>query len=67
MIERLHHYSVPHLIHIETTYGCNQKCIFCYNPNRNCSIDYNKLDKIVESVSNSKIPHVYLIGGSLLS
>jgi len=63
MKEKLHHYSVPHLIHIETTYGCNQRCIFCYNPNRNCSVDYNKLDKIVNSVCKSRIPHVYLIGG----
>lgn len=60
---KLHHYSVPHLIHIETTYGCNQRCIFCYNPNRDCSIDYDKLDKIVDSVHKSRIPHVYLIGG----
>lgn len=63
MTEKLHYYSVPHLIHIETTYGCNQKCIFCYNPNRNCFIDYDKLNKIVDSVCKSKIPHVYLIGG----
>jgi len=63
MVEKLHHYSVPHLIHIETTYGCNQRCIFCYNPNRNCYIDYDKLDNIVDSVCKSKIPHVYLIGG----
>ncbi len=63
MVEKLHHYSVPHLVHIETTYGCNQRCIFCYNPTRNCSIDYNRLDKIVDSVFKSKIPHVYLIGG----
>jgi len=63
MLKKLHHYSVPHLVHIELTYGCNQRCIFCYNPNRNCSIDYDKLDKIVESVCKSKIPHVYLIGG----
>ncbi|MEM3405953.1 MAG: radical SAM protein [Candidatus Pacearchaeota archaeon] len=69
MIEKLHYYSIPHLIHIETTYGCNQGCIFCYNPNRNYSIDYKKLDKIIDSVYKSKIPHVYLIGGepSLLS
>ena len=63
MANKLYFYSVPHLVHIETTYCCNQKCIFCYNPNRNCSVDYDKLDKIVDSVYKSKIPHVYLIGG----
>ena len=51
------------MVHIETTYGCNQRCIFCYNPSRDCSIDYAKLDKIVDSIYKSKIPHVYLIGG----
>ena len=63
MAEKLDYYSVPHLIHIETTYGFNQRCIFCYNPGRNCSVDYDKLDKIMSSVCKSKIPHVYLIGG----
>jgi len=63
MISSLRHYSVPHLVHIETTYSCNQRCIFCYNPSRNSGIDYKKLDKIVESIKKSHVPHVYLIGG----
>jgi len=61
--KNLFYYSVPHLIHIETTYACNSRCTFCYNPNRNATIDYNTLDKIVASVRRSQIPHVYLIGG----
>jgi len=55
--------SVPHLVHIETTYACNQNCRFCYNPNRNIKIDLNIIDKIVESIYESWVPHVYLIGG----
>ena len=45
------------------SYTCNARCIFCYNPSRKSSIDYPKIDKIVKSVYNSRIPHVYLIGG----
>ena len=63
MVKSIHLYSIPHLVHIETTYLCNAKCIFCYNPSRISNIDYEKLDKIVKSIHNSKIPHVYLIGG----
>ncbi len=55
--------SVPHLVHIETTYACNQQCKFCYNPNRNSRIDPAIIDQIVARVHASKIPHVYLIGG----
>lgn len=55
--------SVPHLVHIETTYACNQSCRFCYNPNRNMKIDRAIIDNIVRSVFESWIPHVYLIGG----
>ncbi len=55
--------SIPHLVHIETTYACNARCIFCYNPSRTFEINYKRLDKIVSSVKKSEIPHVYLIGG----
>lgn len=56
-------YEIPTLCHIETTYLCNQKCIFCYNPRREVDVNYDKLDKIVESVVKAKIPHVYISGG----
>ena len=62
-IKKLKHYSTPHLVHIEMTYACNSRCIFCYNPSRKSSIDYSKINKIVNSVYSSHIPHVYLIGG----
>jgi len=55
--------SVPHLVHIETTYACNQRCLFCYNPNRSMKIDSGVIDNIVRSIFDSWIPHVYLIGG----
>ncbi len=63
MKKKLKHYSIPHLIHIEMSYACNSKCIFCYNPYRKSPINYSKIDRIVESVYRSHIPHVYLIGG----
>jgi len=55
--------SVPHLVHIETTYSCNSKCIFCYNPRRGEGFNKEKIDPIVKSIYESWVPHVYLIGG----
>lgn len=55
--------SVPSLVQIETTYACNQKCSFCYNPKRGIKPDIQTLDKIVDSICKSQIPHVYFIGG----
>ena len=63
MKKKLFYYSIPHLVHIEMTYACNSKCIFCYNPGRSNVIDYSKIDKIVKKVAEAQIPHVYLIGG----
>lgn len=63
MKKKVSYLEVPSLVQIETTYACNQKCSFCYNPKRGTEIDYSVLDKIVESVSKSCIPHIYLIGG----
>ncbi|MDD4694863.1 MAG: radical SAM protein [Patescibacteria group bacterium] len=60
----MHIPSIPHLVHIETTYACNGRCVFCYNPERSMQpFDKNKIDRIVESIYQSNIPHVYLIGG----
>ncbi len=55
--------SVPHLVHIETTYACNGRCVFCYNPSRSIPFNKDKVDRIVRSIYESWIPHVYLIGG----
>ncbi|PIR76490.1 MAG: hypothetical protein COU32_01715 [Candidatus Magasanikbacteria bacterium CG10_big_fil_rev_8_21_14_0_10_42_10] len=57
------HDVVPHLCHIEMTYACNEKCIFCYNPERAKLGDLSAIDRLVRSVAESQIPHVYLIGG----
>ncbi|WP_290140564.1 radical SAM/SPASM domain-containing protein [uncultured Dubosiella sp.] len=53
----------PELLQIELTYNCNLNCVFCYNPNRNKKIDFQKLDKIIDRISSFNIPQVYLIGG----
>jgi len=55
--------SIPHLVHIETTYSCNGNCVFCYNPKRGNKFNKKKVDKIVKSIHKSWVPHVYLIGG----
>jgi len=57
------HDTIPHLCHIEMTYACNAKCIFCYNPERAKLGDLSIIDRIVRLVAESQIPHVYLIGG----
>lgn len=57
------HDTIPHLCHIEMTYACNEKCIFCYNPERAKLGDLSVIDSIVQSIASSQIPHVYLIGG----
>ena len=57
------HDTIPHLCHIEMTYTCNEKCIFCYNPERAKLGDLSVIDRLVRSVTESQIPHVYLIGG----
>ena len=61
--KHIKHDSIPHLCHIELTYACNQKCLFCYNPERARLGDISIVDKIVENIAKSQIPHVYLIGG----
>ena len=60
---RLSYSEIPSLCQIETTYACNQKCIACYNPERTKLGNLDRVDAIVESVAESQIPHVYLIGG----
>ncbi len=57
------HDYVPHLCHIELTYACNARCIFCYNPEHAKVGDLSIIDNVVRQVAASRIPHVYLIGG----
>ena len=42
-----------------------EKCIFCYNPERAKLGDLSVIDRLVRSVAESQIPHVYLIGGGI--
>lgn len=58
------HDSIPHICHIEVTYACNQKCIFCYNPDKTKLGDISAIDKLVRLIVKSQIPHIYLIGGA---
>lgn len=55
--------AIPHLVHIELTYACNARCIFCYNPERATLGNLGNIDRIVQRVAQDEIPHVYLIGG----
>lgn len=57
------HDVIPHLCHIELTYACNERCIFCYNPEHAKLGDLSAIDRLIRSVAESQIPHVYLIGG----
>lgn len=57
------HDTIPHLCHIELTYACNERCIFCYNPEHAELGDLSAIDRLIRSVAESQIPHVYLIGG----
>jgi pyrroloquinoline quinone biosynthesis protein E len=57
------HDTIPHLCHVEMTYACNERCIFCYNPERAKLGDLSVIDQLIHSISKSHIPHVYLIGG----
>ncbi|NMC51628.1 radical SAM protein [Candidatus Kuenenbacteria bacterium] len=52
-------------MHIETTYRCTSDpgCVFCYNPLRGVPFNETKMDKIIQSIYDSWVPHVYLIGG----
>jgi radical SAM protein with 4Fe4S-binding SPASM domain len=59
----VNHDSIPHLCHIELTYACNERCVFCYNPEHAKLGDLSVIDLIVRSVAESQVPHVYLIGG----
>ncbi len=60
---RIGHDAIPHFCQIELTYACNADCIFCYNPENILVRDFEKTDRIVESIAKSQIPHVYLFGG----
>lgn len=57
------HESIPYLCHLELTYACNQRCSFCYNPERTKLGDLSVIDRIIRSIAESQIPHVCFLGG----
>ncbi len=59
------HESIPHYVQIETSYNCNARCLFCYNPRRNQPPDLEKMRQIVDRVTAARIPHVQLTGGEI--
>ncbi len=63
---RIGNKEIPYFLQYEITYACQAHCSFCYNPTRKESTPPMELVwKIVESIKNSKIPHVQLIGGEV--
>ncbi len=59
----IEHSTIPYLCHLELTYACNQRCIFCYNPERGKIQNFALTDKIVHAVAKSQIPHICFLGG----
>ena len=57
--------KVPHFIQIETSYNCNARCAFCYNPCRNTPINGEKIKKVVKAIAKSHVPQVQLTGGEV--
>lgn len=62
---KIRHERVPHFVQIETSYNCNARCAFCYNPCRNTPINIEKIKKVVGAIAKSKIPQVQLTGGEV--
>lgn len=58
-------FCIPTLAHIEITYACMEDCVMCYNPTRTKVSERDKgiVWDIVRSLSASRVPHTYLIGG----
>ncbi len=64
-IKKIKHEKVPHFVQIETSYNCNARCAFCYNPCRNTPINAAKITKVVNAIAKSHIPQVQLTGGEV--
>ena len=60
------HDTIPHLCHIEMTYACNEKCIFCYNPERTdwgglrnaCGVSLKMGSRYIQNIPRQKLPDV---------
>lgn len=64
-LKKIKYEKIPHFVQIETSYNCNARCSFCYNPCRDTPINENKITKVVKAIAKSHIPQVQLTGGEV--
>jgi len=64
-LKKIKHEKIPHFVQIETSYNCNARCSFCYNPCRDTPVNENKITKVVKVIAKSHIPQVQLTGGEV--
>lgn len=65
-------YSAPTCVNMEITEACNVKCRHCYNPWRDehagkFSLDFDKIDYLIDQFKDCGVFHVILSGGEPLS
>ena len=50
---------------VELTYGCNLKCVHCYNPKNinNVQIDINKMKEVIDQARELGVFHITFSGG----
>lgn len=63
--KKIKHEKIPHFVQIETSYNCNARCTFCYNPYRNIPINENKITEVVKAIARNHIPQIQLTGGEV--
>ncbi len=72
--DRIEKHSVPSSVSIELTYGCNEMCVHCYNPNssrENCvvkKVAYDELAtedyfSVLDQLADMGVPKVLFTGG----
>ncbi len=72
--DRIEKYGVPSSVSIELTYGCNEMCVHCYNPNssrENCVVKKVADDElatedyfsVLDQLADMGVPKVLFTGG----
>ena len=72
--DRIEKYGVPSSVSIELTYGCNEMCVHCYNPNssrENCVVKKVANDElatedyfsVLDQLADMGVPKVLFTGG----
>lgn len=61
-------YNSPTVVNLEVTDLCNERCVYCYNFDRNfsmgsISLDKKKVDELVNQFRNFEVFHVVASGG----